>query len=107
MSTIDVTDQDFQEKVIDSDKPVIVDFWAVWCGPCRQLSPVLEEIGQKYSEKVTVAKVNVDDNPGIAAQYGITSIPAVFVFKDGEKVATSIGAKPLHVLEQEFADYLN
>ncbi|HJF15712.1 MAG TPA: thioredoxin [Enteractinococcus helveticum] len=107
MSTIDVTDQDFQEKVIDSDKPVIVDFWAVWCGPCRQLSPVLEEIGEKYSEKVTVAKVNVDDNPGIAAQYGITSIPTVFVFQNGEKVATSVGAKPLHVLEKEFADYLN
>lgn len=107
MSTIDVTDQNFQEKVIDSDKPVIVDFWAVWCGPCRQLSPVLEEIGEKYSEKVTVAKVNVDDNPGIAAQYGITSIPTVYVFKDGEKVATSVGAKPLHVLEKEFADYLN
>lgn len=107
MSTIDVTDQDFQEKVIDSDKPVIVDFWAVWCGPCRQLSPVLEEIGEKYSENVTVAKVNVDDNPGIAAQYGITSIPTVFVFKDGEKVATSVGAKPLHVLEKEFSDYLN
>jgi thioredoxin 1 len=107
MSTIDVTDQDFQEKVIDSDKPVIVDFWAVWCGPCRQLSPVLEEIGEKYSEKVTVAKVNVDDNPGIAAQYGITSIPTVYVFKDGERVATSVGAKPLHVLEQEFSEYLN
>lgn len=107
MSTIDVTDQDFQEKVIDSDKPVIVDFWAVWCGPCRQLSPVLEEIGEKYAEKVTVAKVNVDDNPGIAAQYGITSIPTVYVFKDGERVATSVGAKPLHVLEKEFSDYLN
>lgn len=107
MTTIDVTDQDFQEKVIDSDKPVIVDFWAVWCGPCRQLSPVLEEIGEKYSEKVTVAKVNVDDNPGIAAQYGITSIPTVYVFKDGEKVQTSVGAKPMHVLEKEFTDYLN
>lgn len=107
MATIDVTDHDFQEKVIDSDKTVIVDFWAVWCGPCRQLSPVLEELGEKYSDQVTVAKVNVDDNPGIAAQYGITSIPTVYVFKDGERVATSVGAKPLHVFEQEFADYLN
>ena len=107
MATIDVTDQDFQEKVIDSDKTDIVDFWAVWCGPCRQVSPVLDELGEKYSDQVTVAKVNVDDNPGIAAQYGITSIPTVYVFKDGERVATSVGAKPLHVFEQEFADYLS
>jgi thioredoxin 1 len=106
MSTIDVTDQDFQEKVLNSDKPVLVDFWAEWCGPCRMLSPVLEELAAENEDKITVAKLNVDDNPQAASTYGITSIPAVMVFKGGEKVATSIGAKPKQVLEAEFAEYL-
>lgn len=106
MSTIDVTDANFKELVIDSNKPVLVDFWAEWCGPCRALTPVLEEMAADYADKIVVAKVNVDENPATASQYGITSIPAVFGFKNGEKVAQSIGAKPRPALEQDFADLL-
>jgi thioredoxin 1 len=102
----DVTDASFQADVLEASKPVIVDFWAEWCGPCRMLSPILDQIAAEHAEKVEVVKVNVDDNPAIAAKFGITSIPAVYVFNNGEHVATSIGAKPKQVLEQEFAEYL-
>ncbi|GHD11386.1 thioredoxin [Zhihengliuella salsuginis] len=102
----DVTDASFQADVLDNGKPVIVDFWAEWCGPCRMLSPILDQIADEHAEKIDVVKVNVDENPAIAAKYGITSIPAVYVFQGGEHVASSIGAKPKQVIEQEFAEYL-
>lgn len=102
----EVSDSSFEADVLKSTKPVMVDFWAEWCGPCRKLSPILDDIASEHSEKIDVVKLNVDDNPATAAKYGITSIPAVYVFKDGAVAATSIGAKPKQVLEQEFAQFL-
>jgi thioredoxin 1 len=106
-TTKDVSEATFEADVLKAQKPVIVDFWAEWCGPCRMLSPILDAIAGEHSEKIDVVKVNVDDNPAIAAKYGITSIPAVYVFKDGEVAAKSIGAKPKQVLEQEFSAFIN
>lgn len=106
MSTITVTDADFQQKVLDSELPVLVDFWAEWCGPCRMLGPVLEEMSDDYEGKVIIAKVNVDENPASAAQYGVTSIPLVLGFQGGQKVAESVGAKPKAALEKEFSALL-
>ncbi len=102
----EVTDTSFETDVLNAIKPVMVDFWAEWCGPCRKLSPILDDIASEHSDKIDVVKLNVDDNPATAAKYGITSIPAVYVFKGGEVAATSIGAKPKQVLEQEFAEFL-
>lgn len=102
-----VTDASFDEDVLQADKPVIVDFWAEWCGPCRMLTPVLEELASENPDTIEVVKVNVDENPAIAAKFGITSIPAVYGFKDGEHVKSSIGAKPKQALEQEFSDFLS
>ncbi|MDQ1624296.1 MAG: thioredoxin 1 [Actinomycetota bacterium] len=103
----DVTDASFGTDVLAADKPVIVDFWAEWCGPCRKLGPILDEISVEYSEKVDVVKVNVDDNPAIAARYGITSIPAVYLFQGGEVKSSVIGAKPKQFFEKEFAAVLS
>ncbi len=91
---VDVSDQDFTEKVIEADKPVLVDFWAEWCGPCRMVAPIVEELASEYEGKVDFTKLNVDFNPTVATTFGIRSIPTLLVFKGGKPVDQVIGAVP-------------
>lgn len=95
-----VGEQTFDKVVLQSETPVLVDFWAEWCGPCRMVAPVLAQIAAEHDGKIVIAKVNVDENPGLAAKYRITSIPAMKVFKGGEEVREIIGAVPKTVLEE-------
>ena len=91
---LQITDASFDEVVLTSDKPVLVDFWATWCGPCRMLGPVIEELASEYEGRVVVGKVDVDNNQEFAAKYGVRNIPTVLVFKDGEVVGRQVGVAP-------------
>ena len=94
------TDTNFKQEVLQSDLPVLVDFWAAWCGPCRRVGPAIENLATKYDKAVKVGKLNVDDHAETALRFGITSIPAVLVFKDGEVIETLVGVRPLERCEQ-------
>ena len=106
MSTLPVTDDNFSDDVLRSSKPVLVDFWAEWCGPCKTIAPALEEIAGEMAGQLTVAKLNIDDNPKTPQQFGVRGIPTLMLFKDGELAATKIGALPKTQLKDWIASVL-
>ncbi len=101
-----VTDETFETEVLKSDKPVIVDYWAEWCGPCRMVAPVLEEIATEYADKIDVVKLNIDENPAVSQRYGIMAIPTMNVFSGGQVVKQIVGAKPKSALLRELAEFI-
>ena len=102
-----VTDQEFQSSVLESETPVLVDFWAEWCVPCHMVSPVVEEIGQEKGESLKVAKLNIDDNPNATRTYGVMSIPSLILFKAGKEVARVIGARPKDAIMRDLEPHLS
>ena len=106
-NTVTVTDSSFKTDVLDSEKLVLVDFWAEWCGPCRMVAPVLEEIASEHSDSVTIAKLNIDENPATTSDYQVMSIPTMILFKGGEQIKQIVGAKPKAALLADLAEYLH
>ena len=99
MATNKTNDQNFKRDVLDSKQPVLVDFWAEWCGPCKAIAPSLEELSEEMASKLKIVKINVDENPSISQTYSIRSIPALMIFKDGEKISEKMGALPKSALQ--------
>ena len=106
MSHTVVNSQNFESVVLKSDKPVLVDFWAVWCGPCKMVEPIVDELAEEYKDKVVVGKVNVDEEPEISGQFGVMSIPTLLLFKDGQLVETLIGVQPKSAIEKQLKAHL-
>ena len=104
---IEVTDADFEEKVLQANNPVLVDFWAPWCRPCQMLTPVLTELAEEYGDKLTIAKVDIDQYPSIASKYGVMTIPNMFIFKEGKPVSNIVGFKPKPQLKQSLDSFLD
>ncbi len=107
MKPVELTDSSFETEVLKSTLPVLIDFWAIWCGPCRMVSPIVEELAGEYTGKLKVGKVDVDSNPSTAMQYGIRSIPTLLLFKDGQVVEQIIGAVPKRVLVDKLSRHLS
>ncbi|TDD28957.1 thioredoxin [Actinomadura sp. KC06] len=101
-----VTDADFASEVLENDKPVLVDFWAEWCGPCRMVGPILEEISKEHGDKIEIVKLNIDENPKVPQTYGVMQIPTMNVYKGGEVVKQIMGAKPKAALLRDLAEFI-
>jgi len=104
---VEVTDANFQDLVVNTDKPAIIDFWAEWCGPCRMLTPMIQELSVEYDGRLVVGKVDVDSNPGVSSQFGIRNIPTILFFKNGQVVDKQVGVVPKGVLVQKVENLLN